>query len=85
MRPVAREGRVISVGGISAVADEATHSYPHCLFVKCHSTFSTLIRGDRGDRGGLSALADDVDLRGSGCIGVVSVASSSCVIGRMDW
>ena len=30
------------MGGISAVADEATHSYPHCFFVKCHSTFSTL-------------------------------------------
>ena len=36
------EGGPCSVGGISAVADEATHSYPHCFFVKCHSTFSTL-------------------------------------------
>ena len=26
----------------SAVADEATHCYPHCLFVKCHSTLCTL-------------------------------------------
>ena len=29
-------------GAFSAVADEATHSYPHCLFVKCHSTFSII-------------------------------------------
>ena len=28
--------------GFSEVADEATHCYPHCLFVKCHYTFCTL-------------------------------------------
>ena len=40
-----------------------------------------IIKCDRGDRGGLSAVADDVDLRGSGWIGVVSVVSSSYAIG----
>ena len=42
--------------GFSTVADEATHWYPHCLYTK----------GDKGDRGGLSAVAEDVDFRGSG-------------------
>ena len=37
-------------------------------------------RGDKGDRGGLSAVADDVDFRGSGWIGAVSVVSSSYAI-----
>ena len=64
----------------SAVADDATHCYPHCLFVKCHWTFCTL-GVTEGDRGGLAAGAGDVDLRGSGGIGVVSVVSSSYAIG----
>ena len=44
----------------------------------------TLIMGAWGDRGGLSAVADDVDLRGRGGIAVVSAASSSSLMGRMD-
>ena len=38
-----------------------------------------------GDRGSLSAVADDADLRGSGWIGVVSVVSSSYAIGLQMW
>ena len=48
----------------------------------CEVPLDTLYpRGDKGDRGGLSAVAGDVDLRGSGWIGVVSVLSSSYAIG----
>ena len=46
--------------GFSTVADEATHWYPHCLYP----------RGDKGDPGGLSAVAEDVDFRGYGLNGL---------------
>ena len=42
------------------MADEATHWYPHCLYPS----------GDRVDRGGLSAVAEDVDFRGCGLNGL---------------
>ena len=64
--------------GFSAVADEATHCYPHVCEVPLDILYP---RGDKGDRAGLSAVTGDVDLRGSGWIGVVSVVSSSYAIG----
>jgi len=41
-------------GLLQCVADEATHLYPHFLY----------LRGDKGDRSGPPAVAEDVDFRG---------------------
>ena len=61
--------------GMGGVLRGCGRSHPllSALFV-CEVPLDILYpRGDKGDRGGLSAVADDVDLRGSGWIGVVSV------------
>ena len=47
-------------GLLQWVADEATHLYPHVLYLV----------GDKGDRGWLSAVAEDADFRGCGLNGL---------------
>ena len=67
-------------GGISAVADEANHFSPRWQVGKCNrGCFAIIVglvglfrgrgrslRGDKGDRGGFSTVADDVYFRGRG-------------------